>query len=246
MNAQQLPLALRWPSHQRLSAFVPSASAVALDSVRTAAQGEGNAVSITSLFLQGAHATGKTHLLIGACRLALESERNARYLPLALLEESRAEAIASFGAQANELLAIDDVQAVAGDNDSERALFDLYNRARGAHAMLLFAAPAAPAQIGLQLPDLISRLSACTQLGLKPLDDDGRREVLRQRAQQRGLHLDDNVLDWLFARQPRDLGALMDLFERLDHAALATQRRITIPFLREMLLVQKAGTREGI
>jgi DnaA family protein len=43
------------------------------------------------------------------------------------------------------------------------------------------------------------------------------------------------VLDWLFARQPRDLAALMELFERLDHAALAAQRRITIPFLREML-----------
>ncbi|MGH8212831.1 MAG: HdaA/DnaA family protein, partial [Rhodanobacteraceae bacterium] len=57
----------------------------------------------------------------------------------------------------------------------------------------------------------------------------------RIRAQQRGLEIDDTVLDWLFARQPRDLAALMELFERLDHAALAAQRRITIPFLREML-----------
>jgi DnaA family protein len=78
-------------------------------------------------------------------------------------------------------------------------------------------------------------LAACTQVGLQVLDEPGRREVLRARAQQRGLEIDDAVLDWLFARQARDLAALMELFERLDHAALAAQRRITIPFLREML-----------
>jgi len=231
MSARQLPLSLRWPSHQRLDAFIPGANAHALEAVRALADGRNE----SWLYLHGPRGSGKTHLLIGACRLALESGRNARYLPLASLDESRAEAIASFDAEASELLAIDDVQAIAGDANAERALFDLYNRARESHATLSFAANAAPAQLDLQLPDLISRLSACTQYALQPLDEAGRREVLRMRAQQRGLQIDEAVLDWLFARQPRDLAALMELFERLDHAALAAQRRITIPFLREML-----------
>jgi len=231
VNTQQLPLSLRWPSHQRLDAFVVGANSHALDAVRVCAEARSDAW----LYLNGPRGSGKTHLLIGACRVALESGRNARYLPLGLLDGSRAEAIASFGAERDELLAIDDVQAIAGDADAERALFDLYNRAREARATLLFAASAPPNRLGLQLPDLVSRLSACTQHALQPLDETGRREVLRLRAQQRGLEIDDAVLDWLFARQPRDLAALMDLFERLDHAALAAQRRITIPFLREML-----------
>jgi DnaA family protein len=231
MNARQLPLSLRWPSHQRLDAFVPGANAHAQDAVGALADGRDDAW----LYLHGPRASGRTHLLIGACRLVLEAARNARYLSLASLEESRAEAIASFGAQDGDLLAIDDVQAIAGDASAERALFDLYNRARDAHATLLFTAAAPANQLGLQLPDLISRLSACTQHALQPLDEAGRREVLRMRAQQRGLEVDDAVLDWLFARQPRDLAALMDLFERLDHAALAAQRRITIPFLRGLL-----------
>ena len=231
VNTQQLPLSLRWPSHQRLDAFIAGANAHALDAVRTLAHGRGDAW----LYLQGPHGSGKTHLLIGACRLALESGRNARYLPLDSLDDSRAEAIASFGAERDDLLAIDGAQAIAGDADAERALFDLYNRAREARATLLFAAAAPPNQLGLQLPDLVSRLSACTQHALQPLDETSRREALRLRAQQRGLQIDDAVLDWLFARQPRDLAALMELFERLDHAALAAQRRITIPFLREML-----------
>jgi|SRR5581483_6680571 len=231
MNARQLPLSLRWPSHQRLDTFVAGANAHTLEAVRALS----DASDESWLYLHGPRGSGKTHLLIGACRLVLESGRNARYLPLASLEESRAEAIASFGAERGELLAIDDVPAIAGEANAERALFDLYNRAREARATLLFAASAPPHQLGLQLPDLVSRLSACTQYALQPLDEVGRREVLRMRAQQRGLEIDDAVLDWLFARQPRDLAALMELFERLDHAALAAQRRITIPFLREML-----------
>lgn len=227
----QLPLELRWPSHQRLDSYLAGTNAAALAGVRALAPGESGAW----LYLQGARASGKTHLLIGACRLALESARNARYLPLASLGGSPAEAIASFGAEQGELLAIDDLQAIAGDREAERALFDLYNRARESHATLLFAASASPDRLGVQLPDLVSRLSACTQFVLQPLDEAGRRQVLRSRAQQRGLDIDDAVLDWLFARQPRDLAALMELFEKLDHAALAAQRRITIPFLREML-----------
>jgi DnaA family protein len=235
MNAQ-LPLNLRWPSHQRLDAFVAGANAHTLEAVRALS----DASNESWLCLHGPRGSGKTHLLIGACRSALESGRNARYLPLASLDDSRAEAIASFDAERNELLAVDDAQAIAGDASAERALFDLYNRARDARAMLLFASSAPPNQLGLQLPDLVSRLSACTQHALQPLDEAGRREVLRMRAQQRGLEIDDAVLDWLFARQPRDLAALMELFERLDHAALAAQRRITIPFLREMLSTSDA------
>uniref|UniRef100_UPI003F772D0C HdaA/DnaA family protein n=1 Tax=Klebsiella pneumoniae TaxID=573 RepID=UPI003F772D0C len=62
-----------------------------------------------------------------------------------------------------------------------------------------------------------------------------RREVLTSQAVARGILLDDSVLDWLFARYARDLGTLLDLLDRLDQASLAAQRRITIPFLRDVL-----------
>jgi DnaA family protein len=100
---------------------------------------------------------------------------------------------------------------------------------------MLFSAAAAPGQLGIGLPDLVSRLSACAQAALKPLADADRREALRQRAQARGLVLDDAVLDWLFARTQRDLGSLTALLERLDRESLAAQRRITVPFLRKLL-----------
>lgn len=91
------------------------------------------------------------------------------------------------------------------------------------------------------LPDLRSRLGACQQALLKPLDDAERRDVLRKQAAERGIELDDTVLDWLFNRYARDLGALLDLLDRLDQASLAAQRRITVPFLRGFLRESEPG-----
>ncbi|HVF34875.1 MAG TPA: DnaA regulatory inactivator Hda, partial [Candidatus Saccharimonadia bacterium] len=62
-----------------------------------------------------------------------------------------------------------------------------------------------------------------------------RREVLKARASQRGFELEAPVLEFLFRRYPRDLGALLELLDRLDRHSLAEQRRITVPFLRRIM-----------
>lgn len=225
---RQIPLDLRWAPHQRLDAFWPGGNVSALQGVSDVAGGDTG-----WLYLQGGSGTGKSHLLIGACRAVLEAGRAARYVSLLQLPARRGDALAAISADG--LLAIDDVQAIAGDGDAERALFDLYNRARNTHAQMLFAASASPPELGIGLPDLVSRLAACTQYTLRPLDDAGRRAMLRLLAGRVGLRLDDEVLDWWFARQPRDPASLVSLLQRIDRAALAAQRRVTIPFLRELL-----------
>jgi len=212
----QLPLELRWPAQQRFDSYVRGENAVALGLLRDAAQSP----AAPWVFVAGAAGSGKTHLLIAACAAA-----NAR--------PDLAGALRALGGSA--VLALDDIDAIAGDTAAEHALFDLYNRCRGENATMLFSAAVPPAQLGIGLPDLVSRLSACAQAALKPLADSERREALRQRAQARGLTLDDAVLDWLFARTQRDLGSLTTLLDRLDRESLAAQRRITVPFLRQLL-----------
>ena len=185
------------------------------------------------LYLSGSFGSGRTHLLIATCAAANEAGRSAQYLPLATLHANAPASIRAFGG--SDLLALDDVDAIAGDAAAEHALFDLYNRCRSEGATLLFAASAPPAQTGLTLPDLVSRLSACTQIALKPLTEVARRDLLRERAAARGIEIDDSVIDWLFAREKRDLASLFAVLERIDSASLAAQRRVTVPFLRKML-----------
>jgi DnaA family protein len=224
----QLPLALRWPRRQRFEHFHAGANAAALAALRSFAVEAG----APWIYLQGAAGSGRSHLLLATCQAATAAGRRVQYLPLATMGDPAA---ALRGVAGSELLALDDLDAIAGNRDAEHALFDLYNRTRSDGDALLFAAVAAPAELGIELPDLRSRLGACTRFALKPLDDAERRAVLRAQAAARGIELDDSVLDWLFARYARDLGALLDLLDKLDQASLAAQRRVTIPFLRELL-----------
>ncbi|MGN6705664.1 MAG: DnaA regulatory inactivator Hda [Rhodanobacter sp.] len=224
----QLPLALRWPRRQRFEHFHAGANAAVLAALRRFAVEAG----APWIYLHGVSGSGRSHLLLATCQAATAAGRRAQYLPLAAMEDPAA---ALRGVAGSELLALDDLGAIAGDREAEHALFDLYNRMKTEGHALLFAAEATPAQLGIELPDLRSRLGACTQFALKPLDDDERRAVLKAQAFSRGIELDDSVLDWLFARYARDLGALLDLLDKLDAASLAAQRRITIPFLRDFL-----------
>lgn len=236
MNAQspagaaQLPLALRCPPDQRFETFV-GAPAGALLQLRAFARGDTGTGE--ALYLAGPAGTGKTHLLLAACAEAETAGRRTAYLPLAAAAGRLREALEAF--EQADLVALDGLEAVAGAREDEIALFDAHNRARDAGRRLLYAAHVAPDVLPLTLPDLRSRLSQCARLMLEPLDDAGRADVLRLRAQRRGLQLEDAAIDWLLRRVDRDLASLTELFDRLDRESLAAQRRLTVPFLRRVL-----------
>jgi len=224
----QLPLALRYPPDQRLDTFV-DAPPGALDQLRALATQPG----ADWLFVAGASGVGKTHLALAVCASAEAAGRRAAYVPLGAARGRVRVALDAL--DGNDLVALDGLAAIAGGRDDEVALFDFHNRARSVGATLLYTADAAPDALPLALPDLRSRLGQCTRVVLAPLDDDGRRRVLRERAQRRGLVLEEAALDWLLRRVGRDLGGLTSLLDRLDRASLAAQRRVTVPFLRQVL-----------
>ncbi|HVI26194.1 MAG TPA: DnaA regulatory inactivator Hda [Xanthomonadaceae bacterium] len=224
----QLPLALRYPPDQRLDTFVaaPPGALAQLQALATRAGADW-------LYLAGPPGTGKSHLALAVCAAAEAAGRRAAYLPLAAARGRLADALQAL--DGNDVVALDGLAAVAGGREDEVALFDFHNRARAAGAGVLYAAEAAPDALALGLPDLRSRLAQCARVSLSPLDDAGRRQVLLARAQRRGLALEEAALDWLLRRVGRDLAGLTALLDRLDHASLAAQRRITVPFLRQVL-----------
>ncbi len=226
-SSPQLPLALRFPPDQRFDTFV-AADAAFLEPFRGMASG----MVLGGLYVAGAPATGKTHLLIATCAEAEAAGRSVGYLRLPSVAGRMRDAFDAM--HARELVALDGVEACAGHRDDEVALFDFHNRMHDAGHAVLLAATGMPDALKIGLPDLRSRLQQCIRIALPVLDDDGRREVLRLRAARRGLQVDEAAIDWLLKRVGRDLASLTALFDRLDRAALAAQRRITVPFLRAL------------
>ena len=70
---------------------------------------------------------------------------------------------------------------------------------------------------------------------LAPLDDDDRAAALRLHAAARGLTLDAAAADFLLKRVAREMSVLTAWLARLDRASLTAQRRLTIPFIRELM-----------
>jgi len=83
--------------------------------------------------------------------------------------------------------------------------------------------------------DLRTRLGWGHVFQLKILKESQRRSVLRQQADERGIFISDEVMDYMLNRFARDLSSLIELLHQLDGYALQTKRPITIPLLKSML-----------
>ncbi|HEX7803381.1 MAG TPA: DnaA regulatory inactivator Hda [Pseudoxanthomonas sp.] len=228
MSVPQLPLALRYPPDQRLENFIAAPQGV-IEQLRQLAGVPGSGW----LYLAGASGTGKSHLAIALCAAAEQSGHSSAYLPMAAAAGRLEQALQSI--EQSDVVALDGLEAIAGNRADEVALFDFHNRARNTGLNLLYVARDIPKVLELVLPDLRSRLAQCSQVLLQPLDDAARAEVLRERAQRRGLAMDQAALDWLLVHADRNLVSLTALLERLDRESLAAQRRVTVPFLRSLL-----------
>ncbi|WP_048306986.1 DnaA regulatory inactivator Hda [Halomonas sp. PR-M31] len=185
------------------------------------------------VYLWGASGSGRSHLLQAACHAASAQDQRALYLPLNELGHFPPHMLEDI--ERLDLVAIDDLDRVIGRKRWEEALFHSFNRLRDASKHLVIGASAAPRQLNVMLPDLASRLSWGTTFHLARLDDQGRFEALKLRAQTRGLQLSDEVTRYILHRGPRRLGELFDLLERLDRASLSAQRKVTIPFVKQAL-----------
>jgi DnaA family protein len=226
---RQLPLGVQLGVSLRLETFHAGANAEAVAALARRAAGAQGA----PLWLYGPAGCGKSHLLQAACAHAGANGCTAAYLPLAAVRGGDPGMLAGFERVA--LVALDDLGAVAGVAPWERALFTLYNELQEQQGGLLLGAAAPPAALKFGLPDLASRLAAAEVHRLQPLAEGDQAEALRRRARHRGLELPEETLTYLTRRAPRDFAALCRLLDELDTEALAAQRRLTVPFVRDWL-----------
>ena len=100
---------------------------------------------------------------------------------------------------------------------------------------MIVSGNASPSEVGFSLPDLVSRMQWGLIYQLQPMADDEKLAALQRRAAMRGLQLSDEVGRFLLTRMARDLRTLFDVLDKLDKASMVHQRKLTIPFIKEML-----------
>jgi DnaA family protein len=232
MTARGAQLALRFPlsSRTRFDSFVVGANAELVRRLEQLSETPG----FGGCFLYGALGVGRTHLLQAVCHHhgTLAGSGAAIYLPLA---EPDVGPGSLEGLESLSLVALDDADCWLGRADAERALLALYQGLQSAGGRLLVSAGASATRLAFHFADLASRFRGLPGYQVQPLADADKAQVLRRLAEERGLALTAPVLEFWLARSSRDLASLVDQLERLDEAAMAAQRRITVPLLKEVL-----------
>ena len=222
----QLALPLRLADHAVFGSFLATGNEPVVDylySLTESATGHG-------AWLWGAPATGKSHLLQAACERFGD---RAVYVPLQELRAAGASLLE--GLDSRDLVCIDDIDRVAGDEAWEQGLFNLCNDVHEAGNQLIVSATSPPRESGILLADLRSRMQRLPTFHLHVLDDAQRVAALQLRARHRGLDLPDESARYLLTRSKRDMRSLYELLDKLDLEALRAQRRLTIPFVRSVL-----------
>ncbi len=226
---RQLALGFKLREDISLSTFIPGNNSQAITDLTTTARGIGEPL----IYLWGGKSTGKSHLLQAACQLADSEERPAVYIPLQQAELFQPDILNDL--ESLKLVCLDDLQRVTGDPAWEQAIFHLFNRLRDIGASLVVAADQGPSNLPIKLPDLASRLAWGLSYQLHPLTDDEKQSALIQGAERRGLDISRDTAFYILRHAPRDMGSLRVLLDRLDHASLEAQRRLTIPFVRSLI-----------
>ena len=176
-------------------------------------------------YLWGASGSGKTHLLQAVQASLREQGASVGWLDPAAVNPPEFDE--RWGA-----VLLDDVHLYTAVQ--QHAAFNWFINAQSLQRGVVAAGALPPADLPLR-EDLRTRLGWGHVFHLQVLSEAERRAVLRQAADDRGVVLSDEVLDYMLHRFSRDLGSLMELLAQLDGYALQTQRAITIPLIRSML-----------
>lgn len=186
------------------------------------------------IFLWGDNGAGKTHILTACCQ-SLESSKNIAYLPLTEHEKFSPEILDNMENCA--LLCLDDLDFILGKKDWEEAIFAYYNRLLDStnNNVMLITASASPKNLAFALADLQSRLSSGITFQLQALNDEQKIAALQLRAHSLGLSLTDETAKFLLTHYNRDTNTLFATLKQLDQAALAAKRKLTIPFIKNIL-----------
>ncbi|PJG83149.1 DnaA inactivator Hda [Caviibacterium pharyngocola] len=230
MVNSQLPLPIYQPDDDTLENFYPENNRLLLGSLHN------NFTRLEQQFfyIWGGKSCGKSHLLKACSHYFLAQQRASIYVPLAKSQYFSPAVLEDLERQ--ELVCLDDIHTVIGQAEWELAIFDLINRIRETgKTLLLISAEQSPNALGVRLPDLASRLSWGEIYQLAPLNDEQKIAVLQKKAYTGGLELPDETAAFLLKRLDRDMKTLFDVLSKLDKASLQAQRKLTIPFVKEIL-----------
>jgi DnaA-homolog protein len=227
--AEQLPIKFEFRANQTFDDFYPGCNQEIIAQLRKTVAGTGEQL----IFLWAETDHGKSHLLQACCQDAFTLGINAFYVDLADAVPYNPELFS--GLEDYPIVCLDNIDKLAGQADWELALFNFFNQHRDQNHRLILSASCAPNNIAFTLPDLQTRMNWGLALKIQALDDNDKIAALTLKALQKGFEISPQTARFLLTHYDRNLSSLWLMLDHLDKASLAAQRKLTIPFLKQVL-----------
>ena len=186
-----------------------------------------------SLWISGVQSSGKTHLLQATFQRCIRLSKSSLYIPMREFDQFSPEILDDL--EQLHLICIDDIEFILGNQAWERKLLDLYERIQTTDTHLVVASHDSPKGINFFLPDLASRFSMSLIHQLEMLSETEILSAIQMHAEVRGFNLPKESVNYLLKRVERNVGSLIDIIEILDYESLSKQRKLTIPFIKNIL-----------
>lgn len=230
----QMPLKIGLRDDASFDTFVTEREsiAVALNSMQSALLKK----SGSAFYLYGDEGVGKTHLLQAACRFVTEQNQASVYLPvgddtLPLIPD------VLIGLEQTKLVCLDDMNDVIGDAKWELALANLLTKSSVQGHTVVLSGQKAINDWNIVTQELAKALMNVLPIEMQALEE--KQEViaaLQRHSLKLGFELPNEVGNFLIKQFSTDLQELLAVLKMLEQATLVEKRRLTLPFVKQVLL----------
>lgn len=196
------------------------------------------------LFIFGAPGVGKTHLIqaIGIRIKEVTPQSRVLYITARLFESQFTTAVRNGKIndfinfyQSIDALIIDDIQDLIGKQSTQGTFFHIFNHLTLNQKQLILASDCPPAKMEGMEKRLISRFNMGVVVELERPDYELRKFVLHQKAEQDGVELPGEVLDYIAANVTDSIRELEGMVVSLLAHASALSQDITLDLARKVL-----------
>lgn len=207
-------------------------TAVALNALQAALLKDGG----NAFYLNGKGGVGKTHLLQAACRFITEQNKASVYLPISddslpLIPD------VLIGLEQMRLVCLDDMNSMIGDEKWELALANLLTKSSVQGHTIILSGEKAINDWNICTQELAKALMNVLPINMQALED--KNEVisaLKRHSAKMGFELPTEVGNFLVKQFSTDLQELLAVLKLLEQATLVEKRRLTLPFVKQVLL----------
>ncbi|HEY9018413.1 HdaA/DnaA family protein [Thiomicrospira sp.] len=229
----QLPLKINLRDDASFETFVAEQESIAL--VLSHLQQPDNARFAGCYYFYGASGVGKTHLLQAACRFYTQKQRQSVYFPLSNTALPLIPDVLN-GLEITDLVCLDDVDKIIGQVAWERSLANFLAKSRVLGHRVLLTGSLDLIDWPVVSDELRRELLSIMPVHLSALQ--GSRELvlaLQRHALYKGFDLPIEVGNFLLKRFSHNLEELLVVLGVLEQATLAEKRRLTLPFVKDVL-----------